>query len=87
MALFGTDGVRGVANVDLTAELAVDLAIAAAHVLGEIGVFAGHRPKAIVGQDSRASGDFLEAAVVAGLTSGVLMFTALVYYQHRRWRF
>ena len=69
MALFGTDGVRGVANVDLTAELAVDLAIAAAHVLGEIGLFAGHRPKAIVGQDSRASGDFLEAAVVAGLTS------------------
>ena len=69
MALFGTDGVRGVANVDLTAELAVDLAIAAGHVLGEIGTFAGHRPKAIVGQDSRASGDFLEAAVVAGLTS------------------
>ena len=62
MALFGTDGVRGVANVDLTAELAVDLAIAAAHVLGEIGAFAGHRPKAIVAQDSRASGDFLESA-------------------------
>ena len=69
MALFGTDGVRGVANVDLTAELAVDLAIAAAHVLGEIGAFAGHRPKAIVAQDSRASGDFLESAIVAGLTS------------------
>jgi phosphoglucosamine mutase len=69
MALFGTDGVRGVANVDLTAELAVDLAIAAAHVLGEIGAFTGHRPKAIVSQDSRASGDFLEAAIVAGLTS------------------
>jgi phosphoglucosamine mutase len=69
MALFGTDGVRGVANVDLTAELAVDLAIAATHVLGEIGAFTGHRPKAIVGQDSRASGDFLEAAIVAGLTS------------------
>ena len=51
MALFGTDGVRGVANVDLTAELAVDLASAAAHVLGEIGAFTGHRPKAIVGQD------------------------------------
>ena len=69
MALFGTDGVRGVVNVDLTAELAVDLAVAAAHVLGEIGAFAGHRPKAIVGQDSRASGDFLESAIVAGLTS------------------
>jgi len=60
MALFGTDGVRGIANVDLTAELAVDLAIAAAHVLGEIGAFAGHRPKAIVGQDSRASSVHLQ---------------------------
>lgn len=77
MALFGTDGVRGVANKDLTAELAVDLAIAAAHILGEIGAFTGHRPKAIVGQDSRASGDFLEAAVVAGLTSaGVDVYRA-----------
>ena len=87
MALFGTDGVRGIANVDLTAELAVDLAIAAAHVLGEIGEFAGHRPKAIVGQDSRASGDFLESAIVAGLTSagvdvyrvGVLPTPAIAY--------
>ncbi len=87
MALFGTDGVRGVANKDLTAELAVDLAIAAAHILGEIGAFADHRPKAIVGQDSRASGDFLEAAVVAGLTSagvdvyrvGVLPTPAISY--------
>jgi phosphoglucosamine mutase len=72
MALFGTDGVRGLANGFLTAELAVDLAIAAAHILGEIGAFKhadGHRPIAIVGQDSRASGDFLEAAVVAGLAS------------------
>lgn len=69
MALFGTDGVRGLANGFLTAELAVDLAIAAAHILGELGAFEGHRPKAIVGQDSRASGDFLEAAVVAGLAS------------------
>jgi phosphoglucosamine mutase len=69
MALFGTDGVRGVANVDLTAELAVDLAVAAAHVLADLGEFAGHRPKAIVGQDSRASGEFLEAAVCAGLAS------------------
>ena len=69
MALFGTDGVRGLANGFLTAELAVDLSIAAAHVLGELGKFQGHRPKAIVGQDSRASGEFLEAAVVAGLAS------------------
>lgn len=69
MALFGTDGVRGVANKDLTAELALDLAVAAAHVLAEVGAFAGHKPKAIVGQDSRASGEFLEAAVCAGLAS------------------
>ncbi len=69
MALFGTDGVRGLANRDLTAELALDLAVAAAHILGEAGAFSGHRPRAIVGQDSRASGEFLEAAVVAGLAS------------------
>ena len=69
MSLFGTDGVRGLANGFLTAELAVDLSIAAAHILGELGTFAGHRPRAIVGQDSRASGEFLEAAVVAGLAS------------------
>ena len=69
MSLFGTDGVRGLANGFLTAELAVDLSIAAAHILGELGAFAGHRPRAIVGQDSRASGEFLEAAVVAGLAS------------------
>ena len=69
MALFGTDGVRGVANKDLTAELALDLAVAAAHILAERGEFEGHRPRAIVGHDSRASGDFLEAAVCAGLAS------------------
>jgi phosphoglucosamine mutase len=67
--LFGTDGVRGRANVDLTAELALDLSVAAAHVLGDAGEFSGHRPVAIVGQDSRASGEFLQAAVVAGLAS------------------
>ncbi|UPK75955.1 phosphoglucosamine mutase [Nocardioidaceae bacterium SCSIO 66511] len=67
--LFGTDGVRGVANRDLTAEVAVDLAVAAAHVLGEAGAFADQRPVAVVGTDSRASGEFLESAVVAGLAS------------------
>jgi len=67
--LFGTDGVRGLANRDITAELAVDLAVAAAHVLGDVGAFAGHRPRAVVGRDTRASGEFLEAAVVAGLAS------------------
>jgi phosphoglucosamine mutase len=69
MALFGTDGVRGLANRDLTAELALELAVSAAHILGEVGAFAGHRPTAIIGHDSRASGEFLEAAVVAGLAS------------------
>ena len=67
--IFGTDGVRGLANRDLTAELAVDLAVAAAHVLGEVGAFADQRPTAVVARDPRASGEFLEAAVVAGLAS------------------
>jgi len=67
--VFGTDGVRGVANLDLTAELAVDLAVAAAYVLGETGAFADQRPTAVVARDPRASGEFLEAAVVAGLAS------------------
>ncbi|MEY4347871.1 MAG: hypothetical protein RIS43_290 [Actinomycetota bacterium] len=67
--LFGTDGVRGLANRDLTAELALDLSVAAAHVLADTGEFRGHRPFAIVGRDTRASGEFLEAAVVAGLAS------------------
>ncbi len=70
--LFGTDGVRGLANGLLTAELALDLSVAAAHVLGEAGAFRhadGHRPRAVVGRDTRISGQFLEAAVVAGLAS------------------
>ena len=67
--LFGTDGVRGKANDVLTAELALKLSVAAARVLAEAGEFAGHRPRAVVGRDPRASGEFLEAAVVAGLAS------------------
>ncbi|HET7683866.1 MAG TPA: phosphoglucosamine mutase [Marmoricola sp.] len=67
--LFGTDGVRGLANGLLTAELALDLAVSAAHVLGEQGTFAGHRPVAVVGRDTRISGEFLDAAIVAGLLS------------------
>ena len=67
--LFGTDGVRGLANKELTAELALDLSVAAAHVLGEVGAFKGHRPQAIVGRDPRASGEFLTAATIAGLAS------------------
>jgi phosphoglucosamine mutase len=72
--IFGTDGVRGVANTSLTAELTLDLSVAAAHVLGEAGIFDAHvgrggRPRAVVGRDTRISGQFLEAAVVAGLAS------------------
>jgi len=69
MALFGTDGVRGVAGVDLTADLAFNLSTAAASVLADLGEFAGHRPTAIVGQDSRASGQYLEEAICRGLSS------------------
>ncbi len=67
--LFGTDGVRGMANRDVTAELALDVSVAAAHVLGASGAFDGHRPRAVVGRDPRASGEFLSAAVIAGLAS------------------
>ncbi len=67
--LFGTDGVRGLANKDVTAQLALDLSVAAARVLAETGAFRGHRPVAVVGTDGRASGEFLSAAVIAGLAS------------------
>ena len=67
--LFGTDGVRGLANGHLTAELALDLSVAAARVLADRGEFEGHRPVAVVGRDTRISGQFLESAVVAGLAS------------------
>lgn len=72
--LFGTDGVRGLANRDLTAQLALGLAQAAASVLTK-GRHAdelkslGRRPRAVVGRDPRVSGDFLSAAVAAGLAS------------------
>ena len=67
--MFGTDGVRGLANGPLTAEVALDLSVAAAHVLADLGEFEGHRPVAVVGRDTRISGQFLEAAVIAGLAS------------------
>ncbi|ABL80414.1 MULTISPECIES: phosphoglucosamine mutase [unclassified Nocardioides] len=67
--IFGTDGVRGLANGQLTAELALDLSVAAARVLADRGEFKGHRPLAVVGRDTRISGQFLEHAVVAGLAS------------------
>ncbi|HZN73912.1 MAG TPA: phosphoglucosamine mutase [Micromonosporaceae bacterium] len=83
--LFGTDGVRGRANADLTPELAMAVAVAAAHTLAELD--SSHRPVAVVGRDPRASGEMLEAAVVAGLASaganvvrlGVLPTPAVAY--------
>lgn len=65
--LFGTDGVRGLANSDLTPELALSIASAAARVLYEHDD--SRRRVAVVGRDPRASGEMLEAAVTAGLTS------------------
>jgi phosphoglucosamine mutase len=83
--LFGTDGVRGLANGELTPELALSLAASAARVLAAHD--RSHRPVAVVGRDPRASGEMLEAAVVAGLTSagadvlrlGVLPTPAVAY--------
>lgn len=69
--LFGTDGVRGVANMEpVTAETALKLGRAAAHVLGN-GEHAasGARPKIVIGKDTRLSGYMLENAMVAGITS------------------
>jgi phosphoglucosamine mutase len=82
--LFGTDGVRGVAGRDLDARLMTSIAAAAATVLAGPGPA---RPVAVVGRDPRASGEFLEAAVVAGLAGrgvdvlrlGVLPTPALAY--------
>ena len=65
--LFGTDGIRGVANRDLTAGLALEVSAAAARVLGPAD--SSRRPFAVVGRDPRASSEFLDAAVTAGLAS------------------
>ena len=72
--LFGTDGVRGLANKDLTADLALGLAQATAVVLGqgrsaEARRAAGKRPVAVLARDPRVSGEFIAAAVAAGLAS------------------
>ncbi|HEV3362355.1 MAG TPA: phosphoglucosamine mutase [Pseudonocardiaceae bacterium] len=83
--LFGTDGVRGLANAELTPELAMSVATSAARVFAEHD--RTHRQVAVVGRDPRASGEMLEAAVVAGLTSagcdvrrvGVLPTPAIAY--------
>lgn len=64
--LFGTDGVRGVANTELTAELAMSVGRAAAIVLTEAD---RHHPKILIGKDTRRSGDMLESALAAGLCS------------------
>jgi phosphoglucosamine mutase len=82
MPLFGTDGVRGLANGPLTADLALSLAQATAVVLGqgrtaEARRAAGKRPTAVVARDPRVSGEFLSAAVEAGLaSSGVDVYDA-----------
>ncbi|MGC2347274.1 MAG: phosphoglucosamine mutase, partial [Mycobacterium sp.] len=86
--LFGTDGVRGVANRELTAELAMALGAAAARRL--TGAGGRRRRVAVIGRDPRASGEMLEAAVIAGLTSegvdalrtGVLPTPAVAYLTH-----
>ena len=64
--LFGTDGVRGVANTELDVELAMKIGKAAAHVLTKETM---HKPKILIGKDTRISGDMLEAALSAGLCS------------------
>ena len=75
--LFGTDGVRGLANKDLTVETALLLAQAAAIVLGAEARARGAKPKAVIGHDPRISGQFLTAAMSAGLaSSGVDVYDA-----------
>jgi phosphoglucosamine mutase len=75
--LFGTDGVRGIANKDITAEFALSLAQAAAFVMTEDARNRGDRPRAVIAHDPRISSDFISAAVAAGLaSSGVDVFDA-----------
>ena len=71
--MFGTDGVRGLANRDLTARLALDLGDAAVRVLGDAGTQDDQpegRRRALVGRDTRVSGDFLASALSAGMSAG-----------------
>ncbi|MDI6870692.1 MAG: phosphoglucosamine mutase [Bacillota bacterium] len=67
--LFGTDGVRGVANADLTPELAFRLGRAGAAVLARHTLDQNRRPRVLIGRDTRLSGTMLESALIAGLTS------------------
>ncbi|MGI6468143.1 MAG: phosphoglucosamine mutase [Syntrophomonadaceae bacterium] len=84
-SLFGTDGVRGIANLDLTAELAFKLGRAGSYVLAQQNP-AG-RPRILVGKDTRISGDMLESALIAGicstgadvLTAGIIPTPAVAY--------
>ena len=68
--MFGTDGVRGLANRDLTAQLALDLGDAAVRVLGDDGGRETNRHRALIGRDTRVSGDFLSHALAAGMSAG-----------------
>jgi phosphoglucosamine mutase len=68
--LFGTDGVRGLANGILTPKMALDLGEAAVRVLGSDHAAKGVRRRALVGRDTRVSGDFLGAALSAGMSAG-----------------
>lgn len=75
--LFGTDGVRGTANKEITAEFTLLLAQAAALVLGADARERGDRPRAVIAHDPRISSDFISSAVAAGLaSSGVDVFDA-----------
>src|SRR5437899_2179517 len=68
--LFGTDGVRGTANVyPMTAEMALSLGRAAAHVFRREDAEVGHRHRILIGKDTRLSGYMLESALVAGICS------------------
>ncbi|MUH59817.1 phosphomannomutase [Bifidobacterium sp. GSD1FS] len=68
--MFGTDGVRGLANRDLTAQLALDLGDAAVRVLGDDEGHESSRRRALIGRDTRVSGDFLSHALAAGMSAG-----------------
>jgi len=87
--IFGTDGVRGLANRELTADMVVRLCQSAALVLTK-GRHAdelkaeGRRPRAVMARDPRISGEFLGAAVAAGLASSGSMFTTRASFPPRR---
>ena len=85
--MFGTDGVRGIANKELTAETAYNLGKAGAYVLTK----GTHKPKILVGMDTRISGDMLESALVSGILSegaeaicvGIIATPAVAYLTNK----